>query len=49
MVVLAYGAVWVIVLIYVLRLAAGLRGLRRETDELKRLIEESGAGHPGGG
>ena len=31
------AAVWLIVLVYVLRLAAGLRGLSRETDELKRL------------
>jgi len=48
MVVAAYGAMWVIVLLYVARLAAELRRLRRETDELRRQIEEAGTGRAAG-
>jgi CcmD family protein len=49
MVVIAYTAVWVILLLYVLRLAAELRALRRETEDLKRMIEERAGGGPPAG
>jgi hypothetical protein len=41
MVVLAYIAIWVILLGFVARSWFELRALRREADELKRVIEES--------
>ena len=49
MLVAAYCAIWAILLIYVLRLAAQVRGLRRETEDLRRLVDEAaGPGAPGG-
>ena len=42
MVIVAYGAVWVLLFVYVLRLAADLRSVRRETEELKRMLSEAG-------
>jgi len=41
-VVAAYMALWVILLLYVLRLSMQLRAIRRDTDELKRRIGEGG-------
>ncbi|MBM4396491.1 MAG: CcmD family protein [Deltaproteobacteria bacterium] len=46
MVVVAYGAVWAILFVYVLRLAADIRGLRRETEDLKRLVAGQGGKPP---
>ena len=49
MVVLAYGAVFVVLMLYVLRLSAEMRALRRETEELRRAVEDRiGSGASGG-
>jgi hypothetical protein len=40
MMVLAYGAIWVILLAFVLRGFALLGGLRREVEELRRVVDE---------
>lgn len=42
MVFLAYAATWFILFLYVVRLASGLRALRRDIKELERRIEEAG-------
>ena len=49
MVVLAYGAVFVVLMLYVLRLSAEMRALRRETEELRRAIEDRGGSGASGG
>lgn len=40
MMVLAYAAIWVILLVFVLRAFAHLGSLRREIEELRRVIDE---------
>ncbi len=41
-VVAAYAAVWVLVLLYVVRLSAEVRALKRDTEELRRRLDEKG-------
>jgi len=40
MMVLAYGAIWLILLAFVVRTFAHVGGLRRELDELRRIVDE---------
>jgi CcmD family protein len=40
MMVLAYGAIWVILLVFVVRAFARLSGLQREIADLRREIDE---------
>lgn len=42
MVVAAYAALWVLMLLYVVRLTMELKALRRDTDELRRRLDEPG-------
>ncbi len=41
-VVAAYAALWVLLLLYVVRLTMELKALRRDTDELRRRLDEPG-------
>jgi CcmD family protein len=40
MVVLAYGAIWILLLVFVWRIHSQMATLRRETAELRRLLDE---------
>lgn len=42
MVVAAYMALWVILLLYVVRLSAGLKALQRDAEALQRRLDEAG-------
>ncbi len=42
MVVAAYAALWVLLLLYVVRLSMELKALRRDTEELRRRLDEPG-------
>ncbi|HHW97907.1 MAG: hypothetical protein ACOX51_01135 [Myxococcota bacterium] len=45
MTVLAYAAIWVILLVFVVRAFFMLSGIRRELDELKETLAEGMASH----
>ncbi len=42
MVVAAYAALWVLLLLYVVRLSMEVKALRRDTEELRRRLDEPG-------